>query len=126
MRVLQIIEPAYRATSEEQDDTVLWFTRAIRSAGAAADVLLVGTAVCYAAPGQACPPLRIGAWEQRHPPAIEHELGQLIESGARVTALAEDLAERGIAHRALVPGIGVTTRAELPGLLGGYDRVWKW
>lgn len=126
MRVLQIIEPAHRATTEEQDDTVLWFTRAIRGAGAAADVLLAGTAVCYAARGQSCPALRIGAWEQQHPPAIEHELGQLIEGGARVSALAEDLDERGVDRRGLIKGIGVTTRGELPALLGGYDRVWKW
>jgi len=126
MRVLQIIEPAHRATIEEQDDTVLWFTRAIRGAGAAADVLLAGTAVCYAVRGQSCPALRVGDWEQKHPPAIEHELGRLIESGARVSALVEDLDERGIDRRALIKGLVITTRKDLPGLLGRYDRVWKW
>lgn len=126
MRVLQIIEPAHRATLEEQDDTVLWFTRAIRAAGAAADVLLVGTASSYAARGQACPELQIGAWKQRHPPAIGDEIQQLIASGARVLALREDLAERGIAAAAMIAGIGVTGRAELAKLLADYDRVWKW
>ena len=105
MRVLQIIEPAYRATLEEQDDTVLWFTRAIRGAGAAADVLLMGTAVSYTVRGQSAAGLRIGAWSQRHPPAIETEITKLVESGARVVALSEDLAERGIAKEAMLPGI---------------------
>lgn len=126
MRVLQIIEPAHRATLEEQDDTVLWFTRAIRAAGAAADVLLVGTASSYAARGQACPELQVGAWKQRHPPAIEHEILQLIASGARVLALQEDLSERGIGPEAMIPGIRVTARADIAALFGGYDRVWKW
>ena len=126
MRVLQIIEPAYRATLEEQDDTVLWFTRAIRGAGAAADVLLIGTAVSYAARGQNSEGLSIGAWAQRHPPAIEHEIGQLLASGARVSAIAEDLEERGIAKESMINGVARLGRKELSGLFGQYDRIWKW
>ena len=126
MRVLQIIEPAYRATLEEQDDTVLWFTRAIRGAGAAADVLLVGTAVSYAARGQNSEGLAIGTWSQRHPPAIEHEITQLLEGGAHVTAIAEDLQERGIASEAMIRGVERLERKGLSSLFGQYDRIWKW
>lgn len=126
MRVLQIIEPAYRATLEEQDDTVLWFTRAIRGAGAPADVLLSGTAVNYGVHGQSAEGFQVGAWSQRHPPAIEHEITKLMESGARVAALAEDLAERGIDAESMIPGIEVLSRRSLAGLFGQYDRIWKW
>jgi len=126
MRVLQVVESAYRATLEEQDDTVLWFTRAIRGAGAAADVLLTGTAVSYAVRGQSAAGLRIGAWSQRHPPAIETEITKLVESGARVVALSEDLADRGIAKEAMLPGIESLGRKSLGGLFAQYDRVWKW
>jgi sulfur relay (sulfurtransferase) DsrF/TusC family protein len=126
MRVLQIVEPAYRATLEEQDDTVLWFTRAIRGAGADADVLLIGTAVSYAARGQNPEGLTIGAWSQRHPPAIEHEITQLLESGARVSAITEDLEERGIAKESMISGVARLGRKELSGLFGQYDRIWKW
>jgi hypothetical protein len=126
MRVLQIIEPAYRATLEEQDDTVLWFTRAIRAAGAPADVLLCGTAVNYCVRGQDAEGLRVGRWSQRHPPAIEHELGRLMESGARVAALAEDLAERGIPSEALLAGVEILSRRSLGGLCAQYGRIWKW
>jgi hypothetical protein len=126
MRVLQIIEPAYRATLEEQDDTVLWFTRAIRAAGASADVLLCGTAVNYTVRDQDAEGFRVGGWTQRHPPAIEHEITKLIESGARVAALAEDLAERGISAGSMLPDIEVLSRKSLGGLCAQYDRVWKW
>jgi sulfur transfer complex TusBCD TusB component (DsrH family) len=126
MRVLQIIEPAYRATLEEQDDTVLWFTRAIRAAGARADVLLCGTAVSYAVRGQDAVGFRVGGWSQQHPPAIEHEISKLIESGARVAALAEDLAERGILTESMLPNIEILSRKSLGGLCDQYDRVWKW
>jgi sulfur relay (sulfurtransferase) DsrF/TusC family protein len=126
MRVLQIIEPAYRATLEEQDDTVLWFTRAIRGAGASADVLLIGTAVSYAARGQDAAGLEIGTWIQRHPPAIELEVRKLLESGARVAAVSEDLEERGIATGSIIDGVERVTRKALSGLFGQYDRIWKW
>ena len=126
MRVLQIIEPAYRATLEEQDDTVLWFTRAIRAAGADADVLLVGTAVNYAVRGQDAAGLQIGAWSQRNPPAIEREIARLIESGARVAALSEDLAERGITPESMTAGIATTSRQQLSTLFNQYERIWKW
>jgi len=126
MRVLQIIEPAHRATLEEQDDTVLWFTRALRGAGAAADVLLVGTAVGYAVRGQTSAGLTLGAWSQRQPPDIEHEITKLIESGATVAALSEDLSRRGITPEALIDGVRVQSRHGLGRLLAQYDRVWKW
>ncbi|HEX5161028.1 MAG TPA: DsrE family protein [Steroidobacteraceae bacterium] len=126
MRVLQIIEPAYRATLEEQDDTVLWFTRAIRAAGAPADVLLCGTAVNYTVRGQDAEGFQVGGWTQQHPPAIEHDLTKLIESGARVAVLAEDLAERGIAAEAMLPGVEVLSRRSLGGLCAQYQRIWKW
>ena len=126
MRVLQIIEPAYRATLEEQDDTVLWFTRAIRAAGAPADVLLCGTAVNYTVRGQDAEGFQVGGWTQQHPPAIEHELTRLIEGGARVAVLAEDLAERGIATEAMLPCIEVLSRRSLGGLCAQYQRIWKW
>ena len=126
MRVLQVIEPAYRATLEEQDDTVIWFTRALRAAGAPADVLLQGSAVSYAVKAQDASGLRLGAWQQAHPPAIAGELAALIASGARVAAVKEDLDERGIAARLLVADVELLGRKSLAALYGQYDRVWKW
>jgi hypothetical protein len=126
MRILQIIEPAYRATLEEQDDTVLWFTRAIRAAGAAADVLLCGTAVNYAVRDQDAHGISFGSWRQTHPPAVAYELAKLVESGARVAVVQEDVNERGIPADRILPGIELLSRKSLGGLFGQYERVWKW
>ncbi len=126
MRVLQIIESAYRATLEEQDDTVLWFTRALRAAGAQADVLLQGSAVSYAVRAQDASGLRLGAWQQAHPPAIPGEIAALIGSGARVAAIKEDLDDRGITAGQLVADVELLGRKSVAGLFGQYAHVWKW
>lgn len=126
MRVLQVIEHAYRATLEEQDDTVLWFTRAIRAAGAPADVLLCGSAVSYAVSAQNARGFRVGAWQQVHPPAIAQDVAKLMENGARVVAIEEDLRDRGIGDERLVAGVERLSRKSLAGLYGQYERVWKW
>jgi hypothetical protein len=126
MRVLQIIEPAYRATLEEQDDTALWFTRAIRAAGAEADVLLMGSAVNYAVRNQNAAGLTIGSWVQLHPPEIESELRKLMDEGARISIVAEDVVARGLGMGHFIEGVAPVSRETLGALFCGYDRIWKW
>jgi sulfur relay (sulfurtransferase) DsrF/TusC family protein len=126
MQTLQIIETAYRATLEEQDDPVLWITAAMRNAGAELAVLLCGNAVNYAVAHDAPAALRIGAWTQEHPPHPPADLVALAAKGVEVYAVSEDLGERGVDAAALVPAVGVVARAQLPALFAKFGRIWRW
>ena len=126
MKVLSIIECAYRATIEEQDDTVVWLMHALKGAGAAIDVLLRGDAVNYAVRGQDASGLAFGGWRQTEPPRIEQQLSSLTAKGVTVYALADDLAERGLVPMDLLPGIESLQPQALAELVPRYDRVWHW
>ena len=126
MKVLQMVSSAYRATIEEQDDTILWLTQAMANAGGTLDVLLSSHAVNYALTGQDASGLAFGDWKQTHPPRIEDDLARMIEKGIAVFAVSDDLAERGFADAAMVKGVRRLPRAEIARLMAGYDRVWRW
>jgi len=126
MKALNIVASAYRATLEEQDDTIVWLSHAMRGAGAAVDVLLRGNAVNYAVIGQDAGGLEFGRWRQTEPPRIDRDLASLIAKGATVYALADDLDRRGLEGVPLVEGVRPLGRAALAELIAGYDRVWHW
>ena len=126
MKVLNIVESAYRATLEEQDDTVIWLTHALRGAGAQVDVLLLGNSVNYAVHGQDASGLEFGRWKQTQPPQLERDLTSLIEKGAAVYVLAESLVERGLREAELVKGVEPVRLCDVSALLPRYARVWFW
>jgi intracellular sulfur oxidation DsrE/DsrF family protein len=126
MLTLQIIETAYRATLEEQDDPVVWITHAMRGAGAELAVLLRGNAVNYAVRSQDCSGLQLGEWKQTHAPGLAADLAGLTGKGVEVLAVEDDLVERGIDTDALLAGIALVPRARLAELLERFPRVWCW
>ena len=126
MKTLNIVESAYRATIEEQDDTIVWLMHAMKGAGAPLDVVLRGDAVNCAVRGQDAGGLAFGDWRQTEPPRIEQQLAGLAAKGVTVYALADDLAARGIAKADLLPGVEPLQLAALAGLLPRYDHVWHW
>jgi sulfur relay (sulfurtransferase) DsrF/TusC family protein len=126
MKILQIVSTAYRATIEEQDDTILWLTQAMKNAGATLDVLLSDDAVNYSIAGQDCSGLVIGEWRQTQPPRIEDDLARMLGKGIDVFAIAEDLAERGLGDAKTVDGVRVVSRAAIARLMNAYDQVWRW
>ena len=126
MKTLQVLETAYRATVEEQDDTIVWLTHAMKGAGGEFGVLLTGNAVCYATRGQPGPALAVGAWKQSHPPDLSADLASLGAKGVALHAVEEDLEERGLLDAPRIDGIRVVSRAGLPGLFAEYPRIWKW
>jgi hypothetical protein len=126
MKALSIIESAYRATLEEQDDTIVWITRAIKGAGADIDILLRGNAVNYGVKTQDASGLAFGEWRQTQPPRMAEDLSGAIAKGIAVFIVSEDLAARGLTQDDLIDGLQPVDRNGLVRLLAGYDHVWHW
>jgi len=126
MKVLNIIETAYRATLEEQDDPVIWIIHAMKGAGADFGVVLGGNAVNYCLRSQGNPPLLFGARQQRHAPKLPESVGALAAKGVEVCVLREDLEDRGLTGGEMIAGLRLMRRGELPKLMGNFDQVWHW
>ena len=126
MKTLQVLETAYRATVEEQDDTIVWLTHAMKGAGGQFGLLLTGNAVCYAVQGQRAPALTLGAWTQSHAADLAADVAALAVKGVPLYAVEEDLEERGLLDSQLLDPLTLVPSAKLPRLLDEYPRVWKW
>jgi hypothetical protein len=126
MKALNIIGTAYRGTLEEQDDTIVWITHAMKGAGAELDVLLRGSAVNYASTTQNVPALSFGDRTQKNSPHIAEDVSGLIGKGVAVHIVDEDIVERGLANGDLIKGLSRVKRADIPALFDNYDHIWAW
>ena len=125
-RILAVVSCAYRATLEEQDDPILWITRAMRGAGGALDVLLSGNAVSYGVRAQDASGLRLGERRQTQPPRLADDTAALIASGATVHYAAADARERGIELSELIEGLTPVQPGAVARLLSAYDVILWW
>ena len=125
-KILQIVESAYRGTIEEQDDTIVWLTHAMKGAGGDLDLVLRGNAVNYAVKGQDASGLQFGEWKQTQPPRIAEDVAKLTEKGIGVSVVEEDLRRLGIDIGDLVSGPKTISRSEFPKLFAKYDQIWHW
>jgi sulfur relay (sulfurtransferase) DsrF/TusC family protein len=126
MKLLNVVSSGYRATLEEQDDTVVWISHAMRNAGAEIDLLLEEAAVNYPVEGQSVDPVTIGGRLQSHAPDVHEQIRNFVGNGSAVYVVEEDLDERGIDRRRLLQEVRLVPRSELPKLISGYDQVWHW
>jgi sulfur transfer complex TusBCD TusB component (DsrH family) len=126
-KTLNIVESAYRAVMEEQDDTILWLLAAMQGAGAEHTVVLRGNAVNYAVAGQGAPGLAIGGWKQTQAPRMDNDVIDLIEKRKiPVFVIEEDLAARGIERGELVPGVQLLSARMLPERMAEYQLISHW
>jgi len=125
-KVLSIVESAYRATLEEQDDTILWLNHMLKNNGLDVTILLRANAVNYLVKGQDATGLKFGTAELKHPPVIDKDVADLIEKGVPVYYVKEDADERGVPESKFIEGAKGISRKELPGLLEGFEHVWHW
>ena len=126
MRILNVVETAYRGTLEEQDDTVLWLTAALKGQGADVSVLLRGNAVNYLVKGQDTTGLAIGPVKLGHPPRIDEDVQKLTEKGVVVFAVREDARDRGLDPGRIIGGVEFISRTDIADLLEKFDQVWHW
>lgn len=126
-KILNIVECAYRATLEEQDDTVLWFTHMMSAkAGANMAVLLRGNGVNYLNKHQQVAKIKFGEAELGNPPKLAEDIAAMIKSNIPVYYVEEDAAERGLERSDLIGGIQALPRRRLAKLIAEYDRIFHW
>jgi sulfur relay (sulfurtransferase) DsrF/TusC family protein len=124
-KYLSIIDGAYRATIEEQDDTAVWFTHAMKNGGADVSILLRGDAVNYAVSNQDAKGLHFGARAVKGPDLVR-DVKAVVEKKIPLYAVADDLAERGIPASRLIPGVEQVQRSAIARLIETHDRVLSW
>src|ERR1700745_750441 len=117
MKILNIVEAAYRGTIEEQDDTILWLTTIMKGAGGDFTLLVRGNAINHCVTSQDSSGLSFGGWEQMQPPRLASDTANLIDKGVEIHYVAEDAAERGLDPVDMGAGIKVIRR-------GTVSQLW--
>ena len=126
-KTLNIVESAYRAVMEEQDDTILWLLAAMQGAGAEHTVRTARQRRELRGRRAGRAGLAIGGWKQTQAPRMDRDIIDLIENRKMpVFVVEEDLAARGIERGELVPGVQPLSSKLLPKRMAEYELVSHW
>lgn len=126
MKILAVVQSAYRTLVEEQDDTILWLNQTIQKAGANISILLMGHTCSYAVQKAPLPLLQIGTWQQVAPASVVDDMNRLHNAGIPVYVIAEELNCRGLHAADLNPGVLVIAQTQVANLYDAADQVWHW
>lgn len=126
-KVLSVVDTAYRAAQEEQDDAGLWMTAAAKNAGVEdVTILLTGNAVNYAVKDAKSGPLAVGGGSVPHPFDAPGDIQRMVDKGVSFYLLREDAEERGIDQDRMLSCIEPLSRSQLAGFVDSYDSIWHW
>jgi sulfur transfer complex TusBCD TusB component (DsrH family) len=123
MKILTIVQSAYRATLEDQN-TILSLSRALKNNGDDLTVLLRGNAVKYIVKQQC--PVSFGTFDMNHTARRNEGLSKLREKGVSVYAIDEDLKERGIDPENCIDGVQLLPMRLVASLMDIHNQVWHW
>ena len=126
MKILAIVQSAFRTLVEEQDDTILWLNQTLKKAGADISVLLSDHSCFYAFQKGALPSLQFGTWQQTTPASVQDDLSRLHAAGVPVYVIAEQLQSRGLRAADVNPGVLVIPQTQVASLYDAADQVWHW
>jgi hypothetical protein len=125
--MLCICDQGYRASVEEQDDTVIWMAHMLqREDDTTVTLLLRGSAVNYANQAQRSVGVTFGDWSQAHPADFPRDLTRFREDGGLVLALGSDLARYGLTETDLVDGVTTVKDVDVATLIIDHDVVSFW
>ena len=124
-KILHCLSTPYRAIHEEQDDTILWVTQAMRNAGGSIDIFLQGSTVNYLCKSQEAPALQFGSWKQTNPPNIIRDLEKLKAMGAKILFASEDLEALGLQKSEIIDGATEVSKQDVPELFSRYDLIHR-
>ncbi len=126
MKILHILETAFRGTIEEQDDTVVWTLHAMKNSGQAGSVVLQGNIVCHASKSQDASGLTLGEHPQTNPVDLAGDLTKLMAAGVPIYLVSEDASARGLGSSDIIDGVQHISRRGLAALCDDHDQVWHW
>ena len=125
-KVLSVIDNAYRACQEEQDDAGLWFSAAVKNAGVELTILLTGNAVNYAVKGHKSDAFSVGGGTIADPFDPAKDLERAAGKGIGIYMVREDADERGIEKDSLIGCVEQISRSKIAELVENHDDIWHW
>lgn len=122
---LAVIEVGVRGVLEEQFATILWLSLVLRRMRLPLDILLCRDAARLALSRPSVAAMSIGGVSVATP-CYERDIERLLEAGARIFVLANDVEEERRAGREFVSGVEPLDRGAAAALIAHSQKAWFW